>query len=87
MPRANTLPATVAINGAAMRRKRQMLGLDLAGFEAVSGVDLSSISKIENGIRPAVSVKTFRRICDGLGLTSATQRAEIVKDTTETAAA
>ncbi len=82
MPRTNTLPASVAINGSAMRRKRQLLGLDLAGFAAVSGLDISSISKIENGIRPTVSVKTFNRICLGLRLKSLTARAEIVKATT-----
>jgi transcriptional regulator with XRE-family HTH domain len=87
MPRINTLPASVAINGSAMRRKRQLLGLDLAGFAEVSGLDLSSISKIENGVRQTVSVKTFRRICDGLGLNSPSERAEIVQGSTGRAAA
>ncbi len=78
MPATNTLPPGVAVNGDAMRRKRQLLGLNITQFARLSGIHLTTISHIERGRRKTVTPATFAKICEHLGLTTPAARIALI---------
>jgi transcriptional regulator with XRE-family HTH domain len=60
--------ATMAIDGAKVRRARKLRGCTLKDFADTCGISLTYLSQIERGDRPRVSPKVFVGICDALGL-------------------
>ena len=65
--------AAVVVDRAAIRRQRQLKGLDQAGLAELAGVSPGYVSHIEAGRRPTVSPGVFVRICDALGVEDRTE--------------
>ena len=71
------LPASLAIDGAKVRRARQLRGLTLKQFAAECGISFTYLSQIERGDRPTVSPRTYVAVCDAFGL-AAENREELL---------
>jgi transcriptional regulator with XRE-family HTH domain len=66
-PPAKT-PAGVAVDGEAVRKRRQRLGHTITAFAPLVKVSIGYLSQIERGHRPTVSPATFKRLATALGL-------------------
>lgn len=63
----------MAIHGADVRRRRQLLGWSTGELAAQCGISQQYVSFIERGDRERVSPGVFAKICDALGVTDRTK--------------
>lgn len=61
-------PAGVRIAGDEVRKRRQLLGVNLRDFAPRCEISKQYLSHIEIGARTHVSPAVFVRICDALGI-------------------
>lgn len=57
--------------GQVIRRHRKAAHLSLAALEAKTGIDVSTLSRIENGLRPSLSVDTLMTVSAALNINPA----------------
>jgi transcriptional regulator with XRE-family HTH domain len=62
----------VTIDGAKLRRHRQLAGKGVTVLAGLAGISQSYLSQIEAGDRPRVSPEVYARLCDALGVTDRT---------------
>lgn len=67
-PSSATEPPGVAVDGTAVRQKRKLSGLTMAGLAQLADISAPYISHIELGRRKTISPPVFARICDALGV-------------------
>lgn len=60
-------PASFAVRGAEMRRRRKLAGYTLAAFAERAKISLSLVAHLESGRRRA-GPPVFARICDALDI-------------------
>ena len=60
--------ASVDIDGPQVRRRRKLLGVNIAAFATRCGITEGYLSHIERGRRKTVSPKVFGQICEALGI-------------------
>lgn len=79
-------PANIAIDGVALRYRRQLLGENPRPFAERCNISPGHLSNLETGYRRFVTPHTFARICDALGLKPAERPALVLDDETGAAA-
>jgi transcriptional regulator with XRE-family HTH domain len=62
----------VAIDGAKVRRTRQLQGTDLTLLASRAGISQSYLSQIESGQRLRLGAALFAQLCDALEVTDRT---------------
>ena len=60
--------AAVAVRGSKLRQIRQQAGIELADLAAAAEISKPRLSQLETGRHPRVRVRTFRLICERLGI-------------------
>ncbi|MFC0438791.1 helix-turn-helix transcriptional regulator [Kutzneria buriramensis] len=79
-----TTTANVAIARDVLRRRRQLCGETQESLAEKANVTSGYISHIEIGRRTLVSPPVFVRICEALGLMSATEREQLIRTDDDT---